>query len=59
MWAALAAAALGWELAAYLQRPRADHPTLSSLTNAVLDSQQFRVAAFVLWLVVAVGLSRR
>ena len=48
-----------WQLAAYLQHPRDEHPTLSSLANGLLDSQPARAAAFVLWIVAAVGLSRR
>lgn len=58
-WVALAVAAVAWELAAYLQHPRADHPTLSSLANSALDSAPARTAAFVLWLVGAAALGRR
>jgi hypothetical protein len=58
-WAALAATAVAWQLAAYLQHPRADHPTLSSLTNEVLDSHLARAVAFVVWIVAARGLARR
>ena len=55
--AALAAAV--WQLAAYVQHPRADHPTISSLTNATLDAQVPRTAAFVAWLLAIVALVRR
>ena len=48
-----------WQLAAYLQHPRDEHPTLSSLANALLDSQPARAAAFVLWILAAVELSGR
>lgn len=58
-WAVLVAVAGLWQLAAYLQHPRDDHPTLSSLANALLDSQPARAVAFVLWAMAAVGLSRR
>jgi hypothetical protein len=58
-WAALAAVAAVWQLAAYLQHPRDDHPTLSSLTNAALDSHAARAAAFVVWLAATVALARR
>lgn len=58
-WAVVAAAAAAWQLAAYLQHPREDHPTLSSLANAVLDTHGARAAAFVLWLVGAAALARR
>ncbi len=58
-WLVLVAMAAAWQLFAYLQDPREEHPTLSSLANAVLDSQPARAGAFVLWIVVAVGLARR
>ena len=58
-WAALALAVGAWQLAAYLQHPRHDHPTLSSLANALLDSRPARAAAFALWLLGAAALGRR
>ena len=58
-WALLALAAAVWQLAAYVQHPRADHPTLSSLTNAALDARVPRTAAFVAWLLAIVALVRR
>jgi hypothetical protein len=58
-WVALAAAAGVWQLAAYLQHPRDDHPTLSSLTDALLDSHPTRAVAFVVWAALAVELGRR
>lgn len=58
-WAALAAAAGAWQLAAYLQHPRVDHPTLSSLTNELLDSHPARAAAFLVWIAAARWLARR
>jgi hypothetical protein len=58
-WAGLAAIAAAWQLAAYLQHPRDDHPTLSSLANAALGTQAARTAAFVAWLAAAVALARR
>jgi hypothetical protein len=58
-WAALAATAGAWQLAAYLQHPRADHPTVSSLANEVLNSHVARAAAFVVWFAAARGLARR
>ncbi|HVM01235.1 MAG TPA: hypothetical protein VM263_01090 [Acidimicrobiales bacterium] len=58
-WAALGLAAAAWQLAAYVQHPREDHPTISSLANALLDSRPARAAAFVAWLLAAAGLSRR
>jgi hypothetical protein len=58
-WLALVAAGAAVQLAAYLQHPRDDHPTLSSLTNALLDSHAARAAGFVAWLAAAAGLARR
>jgi glucose dehydrogenase len=58
-WLLLIAAAGVVQLSAYLQHPREDHPTLSSLTNALLDSHPARAAAFVAWLVAAAELARR
>jgi hypothetical protein len=58
-WLALVATGAAVQLAAYLQHPRDDHPTLSSLTNALLDSHAARAAAFVAWLVAAAGLARQ
>jgi hypothetical protein len=58
-WLVLIAAAGAVQLAAYVQHPRDDHPTLSSLTNALLDSHVARAAAFVAWLVAAADLARR
>ena len=58
-WAVVAGAVGLWQLAAYLQAPRHDHPTLSSLANALLDSQPARTAAFVVWVLGAVRLARR
>ena len=48
-----------WQAAAYLQHPRRGHPTLSSLTNAALDSHPARAAAFAAWVVAAALLARR
>lgn len=58
-WIALAVAATTLQLASYLQQPRRDHPTLSSLTNALLDSHPARAAAFACWLALAAVLARR
>jgi hypothetical protein len=59
LWVVLAAAAALWQAAAYLQQPRHEHPTLSSLANALLDSHPARAAAFVLWLLATIRLARR
>lgn len=58
-WLILVAAAAAWQLAAYGQHPRYDHPTLSSLANALLESHPARAVAFVLWALATVHLARR
>jgi hypothetical protein len=58
-WIALALAAAAVQLVSYVQTPREDHPTISSLTNALLDSHPARAAALAFWLALAVGLARR
>lgn len=59
VWVVLLALLAGWELAAYVQHPRADHPTLSSLLDPVLDSHTARAVALLLWLVAGADLARR
>lgn len=58
-WVVLLVALAGWQLLAYVQEPRSEHPTLSSLTNAALDSHAGRAVAFVSWLVVGFWIARR
>lgn len=58
-WVALLGALAAWQLAAYLQHPRSEHPTLSSLANALLNTHAARALAFVLWLAGAACLARR
>jgi hypothetical protein len=58
-WGLLCAVLAGWEVAAYLQHPRADHPTLSALADQVLDWRPARALAFLVWLVVGADLARR
>ena len=59
VWFALAAAISVWELQSFLQHPRSQHPTLSSLTNTLLESHASRVVAFAGWLAGGVWLARR
>jgi len=59
LWAALGAAAALWELQAFLQRPRSDHPTVSSLTNELLRGHVPRAGAMLVWLAAGVWLARR
>jgi hypothetical protein len=58
-WIALALAAAAVQLVSFVQTPRDDHPTISSLTNTLLDSHPARAAALVCWLALAAGLARR
>ena len=58
-WAALFLLLAAWELIFFLQQPRADHPTLSSLANTVLAERPTRSLAFALWLLLGAGLARR
>jgi hypothetical protein len=58
LWAVLLVALCGWELASFVQHPRAAHPTISSLANGVLGHHPARAAAMVLWLVIGVDLGR-
>lgn len=58
-WGVLFGALTVWELAAFVQLPRVEHPTLSSLTDALLDTHPARALAFVAWLAGAAGLGRR
>jgi hypothetical protein len=55
----LAGATGVWELQAFLQRPRRDHPTLSSLSNDLFRSPSSRAVALLLWLALGVWLARR
>ena len=58
-WGVLFGALSGWELAAFVQHPRPEHPTLSSLVDALLDTHPARALAFLVWLAGAAGLARR
>ena len=59
VWVVIAALLAAWELAAYVQHPRADHPTLSSLADQMLDGRPARTLAFLVWLAVGADLARR
>jgi hypothetical protein len=58
-WLGPLAALAAWELVAYRSAPRADHPTLSSLANAMLEPRPVRAVALAAWLLAAWGLARR
>jgi hypothetical protein len=59
VWVAVVVLLAGWELAAYVQHPRADHPTISLLLDRALAAQPVRAAAVAGWLAGAYGLARR
>jgi hypothetical protein len=58
-WAVLATGLVVWELMAWSQHPRANHPTLSSMTNDLLDPDVVRAFAFAAWLVAGAAIARR
>jgi hypothetical protein len=58
-WAVVAAAGLGWQLAAYFQSPRAEHPTISSMLDAADAHDPLRAAVFLGWIVLGLELARR
>lgn len=58
-WMLIAAALTAWQLAAYVQDPRVDHPTLSSLAEDALDARPIRTVAFAAWMVTAGWLAGR
>jgi hypothetical protein len=58
-WVVVLVALSAWQLLAYVQQPRSEHPTLSSLTNAALESHIGRALAFTAWLTAGPGLARR
>jgi hypothetical protein len=59
VWAAIILCLIGWQLLAYQELPRSEHPTISSLTNEPLDSHPVRAVAFLAWVAVAGALGRR
>jgi len=59
-WVALFAAVVGWELADYAARgSRADHPTLSSMLDAVDRFSLLKAVVFFLWLYLGAAMVRR
>jgi len=57
-WAGLAAALGLWEVVSFLQHPRAEHPTLSSLANGLFESHAARALALLAWLAGAAALAQ-
>jgi lysylphosphatidylglycerol synthetase-like protein (DUF2156 family) len=58
-WAALALAAVAWQLAAYLQSPRREHPTLSSMLDAADAHDPLRATVYLGWILLGLVLVRR
>jgi hypothetical protein len=58
-WAVLLTALATWQLVAYFQHPRSEHPTLSSMANGVLDTHPARAIAFAAWALIGARLARR
>lgn len=58
VWVVLVVLLAGWELAAYFQHPRSEHPTLSLLMEGVLAPRPVRAAAFAGWLAGTYRLAR-
>lgn len=58
-WAVLAAAVGLWELVSFLQHPRSEHPTLSSLANTVFENHPARTLGLLLWLALCAWFARR
>ncbi len=58
-WAALFALLSAFEVAAYLSSPRRDHPTLSSMADALMNTHPGRAGLFALWLLLGWALLLR
>jgi len=58
-WGAVAVVASGWQLAAYFQSPRTDHPTLSSLLDAADVHPPLRALVFLGWVLLGLVVARR
>ena len=59
VWLALGSAVAAWELQAFLQHPRSAHPTISSLTNNLMQNQVSRAGAMLVWLAFGLWQARR
>jgi len=59
LWVGLATAVVLWELVAYVQSPRDEHPTLSSMLDALESNPLARAVLFVAWLALGWELARR
>ncbi|MGQ0803557.1 MAG: hypothetical protein ACT4PI_06825 [Actinomycetota bacterium] len=59
LWAILAVAVAAWELLAFVQSPRGDHPTISSILDAGDAHRPLRAALFLGWIALGRELARR
>lgn len=59
VWVAILVAVAAWEVASFVQHPRSQHPTLSSLADVALRVHVARALAMAVWLVVGVRVVRR
>jgi hypothetical protein len=59
VWVALFAALMAWEIVQFFAKPRSEHPTLSSIADAVMSTHPGRFAMFAIWLAVGYWLFRR
>lgn len=59
VWGALLGALVVWELIEFFQSPRRAHPTLSSMSEALLAFHPIRMAVFLLWVALGVDFMRR
>lgn len=59
VWGVLATLLTVWELQAFVQHPRREHPTLSSLSNELLASPTSRLIGVLAWLALGVWLARK
>jgi hypothetical protein len=58
-WAVLFGLLAAFEVVAYLSSPRRDHPTLSSMADALMNTHPGRAAVFALWLLLGWALLLR
>jgi len=58
-WGVVAVAAVAWQLVAYSQSPRTDHPTISSMLDAADAHAPLRALVFLGWLALGLVLARR
>jgi uncharacterized membrane protein YfcA len=59
VWVTLFGVLLVWELISYRLSPRVDHPTLSSIADAVMSTHPGRFVMFAAWLAAGYWLFRR